>query len=107
MGAVLYSGIWHARCGRRPILDDHVLLHDVALPCKPMYLSVPRMGLWPDCGVDRHVCRLEPARDHLHAALPLAPLAESPRHRLIVALEMLVILRMRPVTTPGKSMLCK
>lgn len=70
-----------------------------------MYLLMPRMELRTDCRMDRHVRRLERARGHLHAALPLAPLAEPPRHRLVIALKMLVILRVCPIATPGEPML--
>ena len=67
LGHGVCPGIRHAGRGRCKILHDHVLLYDVAVPCESLYLPVPRMGIRPDCGLDRYGGRLEPA---VHSLLP-------------------------------------
>ena len=71
------SGVW-APCGRRcEIFHDHILLYDVAVPCESLYLPVPRMGIRPDCGLDRYGGRLEPAVHSLYNSVQIRKMAES------------------------------
>lgn len=72
-----FVGIRHAGCRRCKILHDHVLLYDVAVPCESLHLSVPRMGIRPDCGLDRHGGRLEPAVHSLYHPVQIRKMAES------------------------------
>lgn len=58
-------------------IHDHVLLYDVAVPCESLYLPVPRMGIRPDCGLDRYGGRLEPAVHSLYHPVQIRKMAES------------------------------
>ena len=77
LGHGVCPGIRHAGRGRCKILHDHVLLYDVAVPCESLYLPVPRMGIRPDCGLDRYGGRLEPAVHSLYNSVQIRKMAES------------------------------
>ena len=77
LGHGVCPGIRHAGRGRCKILHDHVLLYDVAVPCESLYLPVPRMGIRPDCGLDRYGGRLEPAVHSLYHPVQIRKMAES------------------------------
>jgi len=55
-------------------------LHHVAVPGKPVHLSLPGMGIRPDCCLDRYVFRLDAARDHFLHPFPLPEMVKSSRH---------------------------
>ena len=77
LGHGVCPGIRHAGCRGCKILHDHVLLYDVAVPCESLYLPVPRMGIRPDCGLDRYGGRLEPAVHSLYHPVQIRKMAES------------------------------
>ena len=92
-GYYLLSRIRHACSRRCQILHDHLLLHHVALPCEPLCLSLPCLGIWPDCSLDRYVCRLDAPRHRIFDTLPRKEMVKPPHYRLNKRLSDAVIMK--------------
>ena len=71
VGIVVHSAIWTQGSGGCKILYDHSHMYDVVLQSDTCDLSDPFSGIWTDCSLDRHVCRLGYPEHYLLRPFPV------------------------------------